>query len=329
MVAVFQINKIRAAGASVHAFQLVKERAAVQTGHVPVVLGNDDPHRHIHRLGGEGAHQRRRRRHDALHVQELRPGRHLEYIVSRAGVSHQDHIAQIALVLEVAGEDAGLSRNGPLAAAGLSVFKGVVDGHVHGDGQIPRIRQLVHQVGKAQVIAVLRRRADGMGPVQEDDHRAVLPLRHADHALHLIGDLPGSLGERPLSQVVAVDIVPGRVGGDHRRVGGPVPGGADAVHIVHQLCRYIGGPAEHHRVGVRPHRRAIQRQHPGVDVQQIIAGRSSGKGRPLRLGVPRHGIAGLLQNAAQGQQGRLAEVPGHGPLLYCLPLHQQLGGIGT
>ena len=52
VVAVFQIKEIRSAAALRRVFQLIKQSAAIQTGHIPVVLRNDNSHRHIHRICG-------------------------------------------------------------------------------------------------------------------------------------------------------------------------------------------------------------------------------------------------------------------------------------
>lgn len=112
MVAVFQIKEIRSAAALRRVFQLIKQSAAIQTGHIPVVLRNDNSHRHIHRICGQRRHQGRGGRYKARNSQDLRPGGDFKNVISRPGVSHQDHPVQIALTLQVTGEDPRLPRNG-------------------------------------------------------------------------------------------------------------------------------------------------------------------------------------------------------------------------
>lgn len=64
-----------------------------------------------------GRHQGRGGRYKARNSQDLRPGGDFKNVISGPGVSHQDHPVQIALTLQVTGEDPRLPRNGPLQQA--------------------------------------------------------------------------------------------------------------------------------------------------------------------------------------------------------------------
>ena len=340
MVTFLQIDQFRVRHPALSGLQLIKQLAAVQGGNISVVLGNDDPCGHIHRRSLQRGDDGGGYGNQSLNAQNFCFFRHGQNIGAGPGMAHQDHPAEIAFPGEITGEYPLFPGNSPakqlalllhylhgsVAAGRLAILKRVIDGHIHGDGQAPRIRQLIHQIGKAQVIAVFRGLLHRMRTVEKDHHRAVFPLRNANHALHPIrGIRPDRIIQGSLSQVIDIDVVRRSGRRHHGRIGCPVPCRSNALHMVKQLRRDKGRAVLNlHRL-VLKYFFSVLRQRTGGRIHRVVFFCSVQLGGAA-VSFPGYGVVPCLCDGPQGEQDFSILIQRRCPI-HRQTIHQQLGGV--